>query len=356
VSGVFPIDPHTPEPEHGPSYIGRMPATIRDAPPGFKAISGTTLEGRVLGRDAAGHLMLRTSNGVLSIATGARPPTGSTVVVQFRAVGAAVQAYIVGVRTDAEREPGTTAPAHPRPAARAPAPYRRPPDSAGGGVTEGHDALTRVWPALEEALTALYADRGAQPGALPHLLARLPQPGAQLGSRLLFVLAALRRGDIRAWLGREPFNALERAGRGDLIARLEDDFAHLARFAAEDGGEWRLYVLPLFLDGHVHQIRVFVHAPPYGETRDDAHRVVAETDLPHLGELQLDTLLRRHRMDMILRTRTPLGEELAARIHALAAQARAWGRMDGDIGFEAGARWRFLALPGQGETPHGLVV
>ncbi len=353
MSGVFPIDPHTPEPEHGPSYIGRMPATIRDAPPGFKAISGTTLEGRVLGRDAAGHLMLRTSNGVLSIATGAQPPTGSTVVVQFRAVGAAVQAYIVGVRTETERASGTAVPAHPRPAAHAPAPYRR---NRGGTVTEGRYALTRVWPALEEALAALHADRGAQPGALPHVLARLPQPGAQLGSRLLFVLAALRHGDIRAWLGREPFTALERAGRSDLIARLEDDFAHLARFAAEDGGEWRLYVLPLFLDGHVHQVRIFVHAPPYGETRDDAHRVVAETDLPALGEIQLDTLLRRRRMDMILRTRTPLGDDPAARIRALAERARGWGRLDGDIAFESGAHWHFLDLPGQGETPHGLVV
>ena len=355
MSGVFPIDPHTPEPEHGPSYIGRMPATIRDAPPGFKAISGTTLEGRVLGRDAAGHLMLRTSNGVLSIATGARPPSGSTVTVQFRAVGASVQAYIVGIRTADSHAPPPAGGHVARPAAHAPAPYPR--DRTGGsGVTEGRLALTRVWPALEEALEALHADRGTQPGALPGLLARLPQPGAQLGSRLLFVLAALRGGDLRQWLGTAPIDALAKAGRDDLIARLESDFAQLARFAADDGGAWRLYVLPLFLAGHVHQLRVFVHAPAYGQSRDDAHRVVAETDLPNLGEVQLDTLLRRHRMDMILRTRDPLDGDLAERMRALVAQACAWGRVAGEIRFEAGARWQFLDLPGEGEKPHGLVV
>jgi hypothetical protein len=358
VSGVFPIDPHTPTPEHGPSYISRTPASVRDAPPGFKGSPGTMLEAKVLGRDSTGHLMLRTQNGVLTIATGARPPTGSTVTIHFRNVGAAVQAYIVGVRDDGRE--GRHAPARggsPRLDASGPAPQHGHGGRPDRVITEGSYALTRVWPALEEALDALHDHRATEPGALTTLLARLPQPGATFGSRLLFYLAALQRGEVRAWLDGAPLDALTRIGREDLVTRIDSDFAFLADLAATPRQDWRLYVLPVLVGGHAHQLRVFVHSPPASESRDNAHRVVAETDLPALGEIQLDALLRRHRLDMILRTRTALDPTLQDRIRDLAAAAAAWGRVDGDISFTAGNRWHFLDLPSApGDTHHQVLV
>ena len=358
MSGVFPIDPHTPAPERGPSYISGTPATVRDAPPGFKGSPGTMLEAKVLGRDSGGHLVLRTQNGVLAIAARASPPTGSTVTIHFRNVGAAVQAYIVGVRDDDREDrhgPGHGASA--RLDAAGPAPQHGQGRRARHVVAEGSTALTRAWPALEEALDALEDHRTAEPGALTALLGRLPQPGPTLGSRLLFYLAALRRGEVRAWLDGAPLDALTRVGRDDLVTRIHDDFADLSQLAAAPKADWRLYVLPVLVGGHIHQLRIFVHSPPISESRDDAHRVVTEIDLPALGELQLDALLRQHRMDMILRSRAPLASARQAQIRELVGQATAWGRVDGEITFTFGERWHFLDLPGHGaEGPHGVVI
>lgn len=358
MSGVFPIDPHTPTPSHGPGDVSRTPATVRDAPPGFKGSPGTMLDAKVLGRDSAGHLMLRTRNGVLAIATRARPPTGSTVTLHFRGVGAAVQAYIVGVRDDGRDERHAPRGGSPHTlAASGPAPQHGRGRAPRHGVTEGGYALTRAWPALEEALDALEDHRIDESGALTTLLARLPQPGRTLGSRLLFYLAALKRGEVRAWLDGAPLDALTRVGRDDLVTRIHADFAYLAELAATPRDNWRLYVLPVLLGGHIHQLRIFVHSPPVSESRDDAHRVVTEIDLPALGELQLDALLRRHRLDMILRSREPLAAARQAQIRDLVGRATAWGRVNGDITFTSGAWWHVLELPGADpEEPHGVVV
>lgn len=352
MSGVFPIDPHKPAPEAGPAQIGRMPAIVRDAPPGFKATPGMMLEARVLGRDADGHLLLRTTAGVLSISAKLQPPSGSTVVLQFRTVGASVQAYIVGVRH------GTTDRGPADMAARAPSVatgHGSPPDVQ-GAMTEGTGALTRAWPALEEALQALHGRSDAAPGALNALFARLPQPGANLASALLFLLSAMRGGDVRTWTGERPLTALSRLGHDDLIARLRQDFSQMARFIGDDGEPWHLYAIPVLFGDWVRTLRFFVHTPDPEETRDGAHRVVVEAELPELGEIQLDTLLRRHRMDMILRTRTALADALRERIEAIVRTAKAWGRLDGGLEFAPGPNWQFLKAPAADEPAHGIVV
>jgi hypothetical protein len=353
VSGVFPIDPHHPAPERGPNELGRLPATVRDAPPGFKAAAGTTVEGRLLGRDAQGHLMLRTKHGVLTVAARLSPPTGSLVLLQFRTVGGAIQGYILGVRPPDEHRARPSMGGEPGRTAQGGHGHGHAPPPPGGAVTEGANALTRAWPALEEAASVLQENRSS---AVDTLLARLPRPGPDMASGLMFLLAALQRGDVRTWLGQTVLDRLSRAGRDDLVQRLEQDFGRLVRFTEDSNDHWRLYALPLLAEGRVQALRIFVHAPDPTETRADAHRVVVETQLPHLGDIQLDTLIRRRRMDMILRSREPLPETLADHIRAIQAQARDWGRMGGEITFTAGSGWRFLDLPVSAEAPHGMVV
>ena len=325
---------------------------MRDVPPGFKPTPGATVQARVLGQDAQGHLLLRTTNGVFAVATSAKPATGSQVALQFRTVGGQVQAYIVGPRlgdpdakvlaaqpekteTSAAFRSGTASPA---------------------SVTEGANALTRTWPALDEAIAAFKNTPGGHPGALALLLGRLPQQGSGLASTLLFLIAALNRGSARTWLGADPLAALIKMGRGDLATRLENDFAQLNRFAQSDEENWRLYVLPLLIDGETRALRLFTHAPPASETRDAAHRAVVEVELPHLGQLQLDVLVRAWRLDMILRSREELGSHLQSQIDRIVQHALAAGHITGGISFAPGQEWRFLDLPDRGEAPHGLTV
>jgi hypothetical protein len=489
---VEPPRPTAP-PAAGGASPPTQPVAVREAPSGLRDVApGPLLSATVVGRNGQGHLMLRTPNGMLALATAANPPAGSTVTLQLRPAGAQMQAYILNVRppdagpafqpaarpAGAPAAPlagdGHTAPpvtdhlsrgaplrvvVHAGPAGAPPAaangaalprlvpgdavnvqllrvqppdaqpgqPAGRlgggdgiarpiqavgrvlPDDGAGGtllrtplgtlrlplstppapgtqitlkltlpvrpGAPAAADAgpklaaptLTRAWPALQDALATVQ-----RPGRVPDEAARtaaltspgnpvaqaLPRPGPALGSGLLFLMAALKGGDISRWLGGEPLRALERAARGDLVGRLRGDFQQLSRLAQDAGGDWRLFALPVIGDGDVRPVRLYLRrhdgdedAARAGAEEPPPGRVLVELTLSRLGELQLDGLARRRRLDAILRSRAPLPDELRREIARVFHETLAAAGGTGDLRFEADAAWSFLDFP-EGEEMH----
>ncbi|MDZ7714081.1 MAG: hypothetical protein U5L06_13725 [Rhodovibrio sp.] len=459
-------------------------SSVRQAPAGLRAAtSGTIITATVAGRDGQGHLMLRTANGMLTLATQTNPPVGSTVTVQLRPAGAQMQAYILSVRAPdggpgqppAAALPGaglrrarraragcpsgaggdqlssgtplratlvatpSSAPtvdgngtSLPRlatgdplevrllrvqpPESSAPAAASRvaggdgiarpmvvsgrvlPPDGGGGvllrtplgtlrlplatpppagtlmtlevslparpaaaggsGARLAGPALTRAWPALTEAMAAV--QRPGVPAAQIDLAQALtaagnplaqaiPRAGPTLGAGLLFLMTALKGGDIGRWLGAEPLRTLERAGRGDLAGRLKADFGQLSRLAQDAGGDWRLFALPVIGDGDVRPIRFFLRrhdgdderAPP---DRRPPGRFVVELTLSHLGDLQLDGLTRPQRLDAVLRSRAPLPEDVASAVTRIFDDQSAAHGLYGELRFEASTNWQFIEI------------
>ena len=467
---------------------------VREAPAGLRAAtSGTIVTATVAGRDTQGHLMLRTANGMLTLATPTNPPIGASVTLQLRPAGAQMQAYILSVRpagagTGQPPAPAaghSAAPTSPGPLRPAPAsapsaqaaaqtggdrlstgaPLRvtvattpasaptvdgngtglprlhngdsldvrllrvQAPDSAAqaaasrvsggdgvarpivvagrvvagdgaggvllrtplgtlrlplsspapsgtlmtleitlparsgapaalGGAQLAAPALTRAWPALQEAMAAV--QRPGVPAAQVELaqalsaaanpLARtVPRAGPTLGAGLLFVMTALKGGDIGRWLGAEPLRTLERAGRGDLAGRLKADFGQLSRLAQDAGGDWRLFALPVIGDGDVRPIRFYLrkHDAEDEESRPQARppgRFVVELTLSRLGDLQLDGLARPQRLDGVLRSRAPLPDKIAREITRIFDDQTAAHGLYGDLRFEAGRNWHFIEI------------
>ena len=469
--------------------------SVRQAPAGLRAAtSGTIITATVAGRDGQGHLMLRTANGMLTLATQTNPPIGSSVTVQLRPAGAQMQAYILSIRPadGGAASPASTAslraldpaalagrtPVAPHgaggdqltsgrplgatlagPPASAPTVDGngthlprlatgdrlevrllrvQPPESAasaaasrvaggdgivrpmvvsgrvlapdgGGGVLVrtplgtlrlplatpppagtlmtlevslparsgapapagaplAAPALTRAWPALAEAMAAVQRpgvaasqiDLAQVLTAAGNPLAQaVPRAGPTLGAGLLFLMTALKGGDIGRWLGAEPLRVLERAGRGDLATRLKADFGQLSRLAQDAGGDWRLFVLPVIGDGDVRQIRFFLrkHDGEDGESRSHAPptgRFVVELTLSTLGELQLDGLTRPQRLDAVLRSRAPLPEAVAREVTRIFDDQSAADGLYGELRFEAGEAWHFLDIPGAEDAHTGL--
>jgi hypothetical protein len=469
--------------------------SVRQAPAGLRAAtSGTIITATVAGRDGQGHLMLRTANGMLTLATQTNPPIGSSVTVQLRPAGAQMQAYILSIRP---ADGGAASPASaaslraPDPAAlagRTPvAPHGaggdkltsgrplgatlatppasaptvdgngthlprlatgdrlevrllrvQPPESAasaaasrvaggdgivrpmvvsgrvlapdgGGGVLVrtplgtlrlplatpppagtlmtlevslparsgapapagaplAAPALTRAWPALAEAMAAVQRpgvaasqiDLAQVLTAAGNPLAQaVPRAGPTLGAGLLFLMTALKGGDVGRWLGAEPLRTLERASRGDLAGRLKADFGQLSRLAQDAGGDWRLFVLPVIGDGDVRQIRFFLrkHDGEDDQQPPDARppgRFVVELTLSTLGELQLDGLTRPQRLDAVLRSRAPLPEAVAREVTRIFDDQSAADGLYGELRFEAGEAWHFLDIPGAEDAHTGL--
>ena len=481
---------------------------VRQAPAGLRAAtSGTIITATVAGRDAHGHLMLRTANGMLTLATQTNPPVGSTVRLQLRPAGAQMQAYILSVRAPqpgagqigAEQsgmghsgaaQTGTTqrattqtgtgqtpageagAPATARPAqatasggdrlssgaplsaslASAPAsaptvdgngtrlprlhagdqlavrvlrvqpadspaaasasrvaggdgvarpmivagrvlppegsggvllrtpigtlriPLGSPPQTgalmtlevtlpgreaapAGPRTALAAPALTRAWPALLEAMAAVQrpgvsaadVELAQVLGASANPIAQaVPRAGPTLGAGLLFLMTALKGGDIGRWLGAEPLRVLERAGRGDLAGRLKADFGQLSRLAQDAGGDWRLFALPVIGDGDVQPIRFFLRKhdeDANGQAdRRPPGRFVVELTLSQLGDLQLDGLARPQRLDAVLRSRAPLPASVARDVTRIFDEHLAASSLYGDLRFEASGSWHFIEI------------
>jgi hypothetical protein len=232
---------------------------------------------------------------------------------------------------------------------------------ASAGEAARSAVLAFSWPALDEALQLLQKPDG--PAALPLASTpRVPQPGPRLASTILYFLQALHGGDLRGWLGGQAAEALERTGRGDLLARLNKDLVQLARLNEAAGGEWRFLPIPLFDGNPVHQLRLFLRRRRSAkggdgtEDSDEATRFILDVELSRIGDMQLDGLVRDRRFDLILRTRHPLSEGMRRDIAGIFDDANGAAGHKGQISFQASGDWSFVPLESSGEAAAGLLA
>src|SRR5262249_37299635 len=154
--------------------------------------------------------------------------------------------------------------------------------------------------------------RSTDPQVAQALIGRsAAQPGEGFAPSLMFMVVALRGGNLTNLLGEPAMRALERAGRGSLVQRLNEEFTTLQRLANEPAADWRAFFLPVqHPDGALTPVRMFFRRPRGNKPEQvPATRFVVETELTRLGPLQIDGLARPTRVDMILRTRQNLTDQ-----------------------------------------------
>ncbi|MDJ0895924.1 MAG: hypothetical protein QNJ92_12350 [Alphaproteobacteria bacterium] len=240
------------------------------------AVGGTALSGTVIGTIGNGPTVVQTPLGVLTVNTSAAP-----------AIGATVQFSLLGVLAHAPATQQVT--------------------------LHAHAPLASDWPALRETVAALGR---TDPAAAQSVLASLPQPNTRLAASMMFLLAALGAGNARALLGERNTDALRRAGVGEVLGRLGEDFAVQQRLGDPNGpGEWRAFFLPFLTGERVEQIRLFLHKHKHRRGRPDQHgsRFVIEFELTELGPFQLDALVQdeeERRFDLFVRTQQGLPDEV----------------------------------------------
>ncbi len=223
-------------------------------------------------------------------------------------------------------------------------------------------SLARGWPALAESLEVLQM---ANTSAVAMSLGThaLPRPGPRLASTVMFFLAALKGGDLSVWLSGQTAQALERAGRSDLVAHLKQDFARMSRLAAEPApGEWRAFLVPVLDDGALHQVRFFLRRPEADEGTGDrperprATRFLVEVSLSRFGDLQFDGLIQQRRFDLILRSRGPLPEIMQQDIRRIFEAAGETTGYRGQLVFRTGADWDLMPLSAMTADEPDMVV
>ena len=302
-----------------------LPRGDAAAPTGLpRSGAGQTIPGLVAGFTGAGEPVVETALGTLVLGLKAALPSGTRILLELLSVN----------------------------------PLRSQAMASGAARSA---ALAFGWPALDEALELLQT--AGEPTA-PSLAAapRVPQPGPRLASTILFFLQALSGGDLRGWLGGQAAGVLERAGRGDLLARLSLDLTQLGRLSETAGSEWRFLPIPLLDDTPIHQLRLFLRrrrtarGGDGAEDGDGATRFVLDVELSRIGDMQLDGLVRDRRFDLILRTRHPLTDEMRRDIAEIFDDANGAAGHRGQISFQASGDWSFIPLESSGEAGAGLLA
>lgn len=197
------------------------------------------------------------------------------------------------------------------------------------------------WPVMDEAYQTLLQ---ISPQLAQAFARSLPSPGnpAQLGATALLFIAAVRSGDIGSWLGDKKIDALSRAGKNNLLSRLTQDLSTLPGRAAESPalpGEWRPVPLPMFYDGQIQKIALYVKQDNENAENKDKKdggqtRFIFDLDLDRMGGVQLDGLVREKRFDLVVRTQIPLSEPMRQAMKQSYSHALEDTELHGDISFQ----------------------
>ena len=255
------------------------------------------VQGVIVGRDPAGAMMVRSDAGMVALKSAGEAGVGTRIELELRPLPA----------------PATTG------AGKAPAPA----------------ALSNGWPALAELSEFLAAHDTTVARKFVHKT--VPRPNAGLLRSVLFLVSALRGGDVGAWLGADTLQLLRQHGRAPLIDRLRDDFTRLSAMLEEsEPGDWRILNFPILDDGRWNFLNLFARRRSSGDGDEDETRFVLAFELSQLGDMQLDGLIKPGRFDLIVRSVDALAKQMRQDITGIFNQALEIGGYRGGIQFQAG--------------------
>ncbi len=284
---------------------------------------GSLLAGVITGQNTAGQTLLRTPQGMLALAlpAGMALPPGSQLALELTALAR---------------------PAGPSVTQLAPLPA--------AGILQ---RLEGGWPTLQGVLDAL---RASNPDLAAKLAQALPQPNARLAANALQFMAAAALGSAQAWLGAEASRALRDAGKGDLLAKLDDDFRDLGKLNQRSGDtDWQALTLPMLVQGKVEPVQIFMRRRRDRKKGQSQSRFILDFNLESTGPVQFDGYMADKRLDLVLRSLHEFGPAFKLDVQQIFDDAMAITGMTGTIRFmdrEAPIPWPAETGLDPGPGPH----
>jgi hypothetical protein len=224
------------------------------------------------------------------------------------------------------------------------------------------EALSSAEPAEERGLLDeildLLTGRSSSAGSAAMTQLTLPPDARLLAAVWAFIADPQRAVRARESLAQIRKSLIE-AGRDDLAERVEAVAGDVGEDRAAPGPEtWTMLMLPFFGTG-TERPPVLYTKPP-GKNRGEREKqaeagehFVLEVELRRLGAFQFDGLIRPRRLDLMLRTATPLPPDLAAGIERTFRDAVGACGWSGDIGFGRLGKFPLAAAP---PAPRGIAI
>lgn len=215
---------------------------------------------------------------------------------------------------------------------------------------------TWMQPALWDSLTDLIQNvHQINPGIAHTLTQILPQPAQSqnMGGLAMFFLSAMRSGDIESWMSPQIANLLRLTGKTDALRALTSDIALTAR--AENtvlAQDWRATMFPIYHDQHVHKVPVYYRHQHEADGEDNKERrqklmrFLFDLKLARMGNVQIDGFMQPQRLDMIMRTKSPLSVPMQRNMQSLYAKAMDKSQLSGELTFQfKPEQWVSIDMP-----------
>jgi len=301
----------------GGGGAGAQPSGVPSAP------AGTQVSLRVAGviPDMA-TATASASNGQLVATVVGRTPAGQTIIdtaIGRLAVNAVIGSDIESGAQIALDLVGIVGRDNPFPAAA---------QTLGSGLA----GLGSDWPALKAALAALSEIDAPLAQQIMEIVLLRPDNPKFLGQ--ILGLLARPASNLKALLGEAADDALRNAGRGDLVAHLDADLQDLARLNAS-ATDWQVFYIPIVDTAALRQLRVYTRRRKIkGSAGDASSRFVVEVEFEQLGPLQIDGLVHKPRLDLIMRSHHEIPPALQAGIAGVFGQTCDGAGLIGKIFFQ----------------------
>jgi len=204
------------------------------------------------------------------------------------------------------------------------------------------------WPAVDQLMQTL---QQLNPQMAASLTRTLPNAGnpAQLGTAAMMIIAAIRSGDFSGVLGERKMDALQRAGRDNILNQLTQSRAPAAATAAPEaasGGDWRAVPLPMFWEGEIQRVTLYTRKEGDDSNHNQDNKKIGQTrfvfdlSLTRMGDVQLDGFLKDTRLDLIVRTQNAFSLPMQQTMRQAYSGALGHTDLTGELNFQGStAHW-----------------
>lgn len=224
------------------------------------------------------------------------------------------------------------------------------------------DTSRKLFSSLEELLEVPLPSAFPASAASPYHPRLIPKAGKELTTELLFLMTALKGGDLRKWLGDDTTRRLEDS-KEELLRHISTEFSGMKRSVGEEGDpvRWNVYQLPMATATGVEPLRIY-HRENEDKEKDEKQRgesgehFILDVTFTRIGTLQLDGFVKKSPLhfsfELVVRSEHALEEELKQGIREIYKEAGLIAGFDGAVSFRDG-REALFHLPKPVSAPAG---
>ncbi len=198
-----------------------------------------------------------------------------------------------------------------------------------------------TWDSMDDVLKNLTHIAPAHAQSFAQMIPNPAQPHS-MPALSLFFLSLLRTGDTDGWIANEAVALLRQMGKADLLRSVTSDMAVAGKLEhmllPQD---WRMTMLPLLWDNQIHKAPLYYKHLPDEQDKDGADakkrhklRFLFDLNMSRMGGVQVDGFMQSERLDLILRTKSPLSRAMQSEMKRIYAGAMDKSRLTGDLSFQ----------------------